>query len=61
VDYKEVIAVAIQKESTKSIHIHPMNNDFILEIDYEPIVDSIVANLEQYGYTIITKGSSSVG
>jgi hypothetical protein len=52
--YKEVIASSLQKIGPTSINMHKIENHFIMDIDYSKIVNAIVDDLENSGYTIIT-------
>jgi len=52
--YKEVIASSLQKIGPTSINMHKIENHFIMDIDYSKIVNAIVDDLENNGYTIIT-------
>ena len=59
-NYKKVIEQALQKYAPISVNMHKIENHFIMEIDYDVIINAIVDELGKEGYTI-TKGSSSVG
>jgi ribosomal protein S8 len=52
--YKEIIANSLQKIGPTSINMHKIENHFIMDIDYSKIVDAIVDDLENNGYTINT-------
>ncbi len=52
--YKEVISNSLQKIGPTSINMHKIENHFIMDIDYSKIVNAIVDDLENNGYTIIT-------
>lgn len=52
--YKEVISNSLQKTGPTSINMHKIENHFIMDIDYSKIVNAIVDDLENNGYTIIT-------
>lgn len=52
--YKEVIANSLQKVGPTAINMHKIENHFIMDIDYTKIVDAIVDDLENNGYTINT-------
>lgn len=58
--YKDIIAIALQSCATTAINIHPIDGLFIMEIDYDIIIKTIVDDLNRNGYTII-QGSSSDG
>lgn len=58
--YKEIIAKTLQEHGPTAINMHKIDNHFIMDIDYNIIVDSIVDNLKSNGYNII-QGSSSDG
>ena len=58
--YKKVIAKTLQDKAPIAVNMHKIENHFIMDINYDLIVDSIVDELESNGYTII-QGSSSVG
>ena len=59
--YKDIMAKSLQESATTEIHIHPMDNLYIMEINYENIINLMVENLFKAGYTIITSSSSQVG
>lgn len=52
--YKEVISNSLQKVGPTSINMHKIENHFIMDIDYSKIVNAIVDDLKNNGYTIIT-------
>lgn len=52
--YKEIISNSLQKIGPTSINMHKIENHFIMDIDYSKIVNAIVDDLENNGYTIIT-------
>ena len=52
--YKKIIANSLQKIGPTSINMHKIENHFIMDIDYSKIVDAIVDDLENNGYTITT-------
>ena len=58
--YKDIITKSLQNSAPNSINMHRIENHFIMDIDYEVIVSSIVDELNRNGYTIV-QGSSSVG
>lgn len=58
--YKKIIETTLQKHAPTSVNMHKIENHFIMEIDYDVIVNAIVDELGKEGYTIV-KGSSSVG
>ena len=45
----------IQKTLTTHIKIHKLDDNVIMEIFYDGIIDSIIADLAKAGYTIINK------
>jgi hypothetical protein len=51
-NYKDIIAKTLLNKTSTEINIHPMNKHFILEVNYEVIVNAIVDDLESNGYTI---------
>ena len=55
IKYKDIIAKTLLKKTSTEIKIHPLENHFIIEINYDVIVDAIVADLDDSGYTIIDK------
>jgi hypothetical protein len=55
IKYKDIIAQTLLKKTSTEIKIHPLENHFIIEINYDVIVDAIVADLDDLGYTIIDK------
>jgi recombinational DNA repair protein RecT len=59
-NHKKVIEHTLQKYAPTSVNMHKIENHFVMEIDYDVIVNAIVDELSKEGYTII-KGSSSVG
>jgi hypothetical protein len=54
-DYKEIISKSLQHHAPTAINMHKIENHFIMEIDYEVIVNAIVDNLDNAGYNIINK------
>jgi hypothetical protein len=54
-DYKEIISKSLQSNAPTAINMHKIENHFIMEIDYEVIVNAIVDNLDNAGYNIINK------
>ncbi len=54
-DYKEIISKSLQSHAPTAINMHKIENHFIMEIDYEVIVNAIVDNLDNAGYNIINK------
>lgn len=51
-EYKEIIEQSLQQFTPNHIKMHKVNEHFILDIDYDVIVNGIVDNLTKYGYTI---------
>lgn len=51
--YQKIIANALQKHAPLSINIHKIENHFIMDIDYDIIVNAIVDELKNNGYTIV--------
>ena len=60
-NYKNIMANSLQESATTDIQIHPMDNLYIMEINYDNIINLMVENLYKAGYTIITSSSSQVG
>jgi hypothetical protein len=54
-DYKEIISRSLQNHAPTAINMHKIENHFIMEIDYDVIVNAIVDNLNVEGYNIINK------
>jgi hypothetical protein len=54
-NYKDIIAQTLLKKTSTEIKIHPLDDHFIIEINYDVIVNAIVADLDDSGYTIIDK------
>jgi hypothetical protein len=53
-EYKNIISNSLQElVASAAINIHPMDGFFIMEVNYELIIDAIVDNLNKNGYTII--------
>lgn len=53
--YKKIIEQSLQKYTPDHIKMHKVENHFILDIDYDIIVNGIVDDLKQAGYTINTR------
>lgn len=54
-NHKEVIAKALQDHAPIAVNMHKIENHFIMDINYEIIVNAIVDSLDSNGYTIINK------
>lgn len=54
-NYKKIIENSLQQFTPDHIKMHKINEHFILDIDYDFIVNGIIDNLEANGYTIISK------
>lgn len=54
-DYKKIIEQSLQEFTPDHIKMHKINEHFILDIDYNVIVNGIVDNLDANGYTINSK------
>jgi hypothetical protein len=52
--YKDIIKKSLQNTAPTSVQMHKIENHFIMEIDYDIIVNSIVDDLQSNGYTIST-------
>jgi hypothetical protein len=52
-NYKQVIAEALQRHAPTAVNMHKIENHFIMDIDYTVLVNSIVDDLESNGYTIV--------
>jgi hypothetical protein len=52
--YKDIIKKSLQNTAPTSVQMHKIENHFIMEIDYDIIVNSIVDDLQSNGYTINT-------
>lgn len=59
--YKDIIKKSLQNTAPISVQMHKIENHFIMEIDYDTIVNSIVDDLNEAGYNIKARGSSSAG
>lgn len=53
--YKDIIKKSLQNTAPTSVQMHKIENHFIMDIDYNVIVDSIVDDLTKAGYTINDK------
>ena len=53
--YRDIISKSLQETSITALNVHPIDNTFLLEINYEIITNGIVDDLENNGYTIISK------
>lgn len=49
---KDIIINAIHKHAPTAINMHKVNEHFIMDIDYDVLVDSILDDLSSNGYTI---------
>jgi hypothetical protein len=54
-NYKEVIEKTLQNALTAHVKIHKLDEHVVMEIFYEKIVNTIVADLDDSGYTILSK------
>lgn len=54
-NHKEIIAQTLQNYAPTAINMHKIDNHFIMDINYDVIVNAIVDNLICAGYTIINK------
>jgi hypothetical protein len=54
-NYKQIIAETLQNHAPTAINMHKIENHFIMDINYDVIVNAIVDNLGCAGYTIINK------
>jgi hypothetical protein len=54
-DYKKIIEESLQQFTPNHIKMHKINEHFILDIDYDIIVNGIIDNLESNGYTVNSK------
>jgi len=54
-NYKKIIETSLQQFTPDHIKMHKVNEHFILDIDYDVIVNGIIDNLEANGYTINIK------
>lgn len=54
-NYKKIIEQSLQQFTPDHIKMHKINQHFILDIDYDVIVNGIVDNLKANGYTIISE------
>ena len=54
-EYKKIIEQSLQQFTPDHIKMHKINQHFILDIDYDVIVNGIVDNLKTNGYTINKK------
>ncbi len=54
IEPKDIIINAIHKHAPTAINMHKINDNFIMNIDYDVLVDSILDDLSNNGYTIIT-------
>jgi hypothetical protein len=52
--YRDIIAKSLQDCAVTAFNIHPMDDFFIMEINYEVLVQKIIEDLEFNGYTITT-------
>ena len=59
-NYKDIIAQTLVDKTSTEINVHPLNEYFIIDINYETITNAIVDNLKAKGYNIVHE-SSSVG
>jgi flagellar motor switch protein FliM len=54
-NYRDIISKSLQETSITALNVHPIDNSFLLEINYDIIINAIVDDLENNGYTIISK------
>jgi hypothetical protein len=54
-NYKQIIEKTLQNALTTHVKIHKLDEHVVMEIFYDSIVDAIVADLDDSGYTIIDK------
>lgn len=52
-NYQDIIAKSLQKCATTAFQMHPVDSYFIMEINYEIIVNTIIDDLNSNGYNII--------
>lgn len=52
--YTDIIKKVLQNTAPTSVQMHKIENHFIMEIDYDIIVNAIVDGLAEAGYTINT-------
>lgn len=52
---KDIIINAIHKYAPTAINMHKINDNFIMNIDYDVLVDSIIKDLNNNGYVISQK------
>lgn len=52
IEPKDIIINAIHKHAPNAINMHKINDNFIMDIDYDILVDSIIDDLDNNGYTI---------
>jgi len=55
INYKKIIETTLQNSLTEHVKVHRLDEHFVMEIFYDSIVDAIVADLDDSGYTIIDK------
>lgn len=53
--YFDVIANSLQKTTPDSVKMHKVENHFIMDIDYDVVVKSIIDDLDINGFSIIKK------
>lgn len=54
-DAKDIVINAIHKYAPTAINMHKIDNNFIMDIDYDVLVDSIINDLDLNGYEIKEK------
>jgi hypothetical protein len=52
ITYKDIMSKSLQKCSTTAIILHPLDDFFVMEIDYDKIINLMVADLHNSGYII---------
>lgn len=52
IEPKDIIINAIHKHAPNAINMHKINDNFIMDIDYDVLVDSIIKDLSDKGYII---------
>jgi len=55
IKYEEIVIKTLQNVLTTAIKIHKLDEHVIMEIFYPAIVDAIIADLDDSGYTITDK------
>ena len=53
--YSDIIKKALQSSAPNSINMHKINEHFIMDIEFDTIVEAIVLSLDNNGYQIIEK------